>query len=645
MAENFWTRSQISRRSALRGIGLGAAGLAGAALIGCGGDDDVPAPAAKSAATAAPAATKAAAQATTAAAAEDTTGILAVRRDQSAGATPGGIYAGIQNAEPENVDPLNATSYKAPYSARWAYPTLLQFVPGFIEPAAGSVEGQVAETFEYTDPTTLILHLRKDVKWDAREPTNSRPFDAEDVVFSWKKFEELSNSRTSMSNNLNPLAPIIDITAIDDSTVQVKTAFAFGPLLNALAYTRWMLLMPRESDGGFDARQDIRGAGPWQLTKWDRSVRMEWRKNPNYWNKNRPYLDGFDLPIIGEYAQRLAQFRAGNMWANVIRQEDLLSIKEEFGADLEVYQDAVQKGNWGIYFGLRPDSIWRDERARKAISMLIDRGQINDTFYRVSEFEEAGWPVKERWHGLGMSAGYNDFWVDPKGAEYTDLAHQYTPDQQKLYQFLPAESKKLMDAAGIETPHKTTMQWIRTTEYGTTFPRVGDAYKGLFESTGLFDLKEGSPEYKTEYIPNVYYAKGDFDGIVWGAKQGGAGGGIHPVQTLLDDIHSTGARQHGTFLGDAANRPGAPKSDALIEKAAAALDFEEQVDLIRQWQVENVDEMLFVPSGWPYGVAPYLLNWRFVKNFGAYREFLEQWEATQSIHWWIDETERKEVFG
>lgn len=630
MAENFWTRSRISRRSALRGIALGAAGLAGAVLIGCGGDDDDG---------------DTAAQATAVAVTEEVPRTLAVRKDQTPGATYGGIYAGIQDAEPENVDPLNAMSYKAPYTARWAYPTLLQFKPGFIEPATGEVEGQVAESFEYTDPTTLILHLRKDVKWDQREPTNSRPLDAEDVVFSWQKFAELSNSRSSLANSLNELAPIIDITAIDDSTIQVKSAFAFGPLLNALAYTRWILLMPRESDGGFDPRQDIRGAGPWMLTKWDRSVRMEWRKNPNYWNADRPFLDGFDLPIIGEYAQRVEQFRAGEIWSSVVAQEDMRDIKEEFGDDLEVYQGDVGKGNWGIYFGLRPDSIWRDARNRKAISMLIDRGQINDTFYRVSEFEKAGWPVKERWHAMGISAGYNDFWVDPKGVEYTDLPHQFSADQRKLYEFRPKEARKLMEAAGVDLPHETSMQWIRTAEFGTTFPRVGEAYKGLFESSGLFKLSEGAPEYKTEYIPDIYYGKGDFDGIVWGAKQGSIGGGIHPVQTMLDDLHSAGGRMHVAFQGDPTTVEGTAQSDAAIEKIAASLDFEEQVEGIRKWQVDNVDRMPIVSSGWPYGVAGYELNWRFVKNFGTFREFLEQNVATQYIHWWIDEAARKKVFG
>ncbi|MQA01049.1 MAG: hypothetical protein GEU80_17325, partial [Dehalococcoidia bacterium] len=37
---NYWSRSRYGRRTALRGAGAGMVGLAGAALIGCGGDDD-----------------------------------------------------------------------------------------------------------------------------------------------------------------------------------------------------------------------------------------------------------------------------------------------------------------------------------------------------------------------------------------------------------------------------------------------------------------------------------------------------------------------------------------------------------------------------------------------------------------------------
>ena len=64
---SYWARRRISRRAALRGAGLGVVGLAGAALVGCGDDDEEEAAPAAAQATAAP--TQAAAAATAAPAA------------------------------------------------------------------------------------------------------------------------------------------------------------------------------------------------------------------------------------------------------------------------------------------------------------------------------------------------------------------------------------------------------------------------------------------------------------------------------------------------------------------------------------------------------------------------------------------------
>src|SRR5690606_14589399 len=40
LSSNYWLRNRLSRRNLLRSSGFVGAGLAGAALIGCGGDDD-----------------------------------------------------------------------------------------------------------------------------------------------------------------------------------------------------------------------------------------------------------------------------------------------------------------------------------------------------------------------------------------------------------------------------------------------------------------------------------------------------------------------------------------------------------------------------------------------------------------------------
>ena len=660
MAGNYWSRKRFSRRAVVRGGALGLAGLGGAALIGCGsGDEEEVAATSSGSSSSSSAATAAATQALAqqqAAAAE--AGIL-TSREYHEPQHLGGIFKGITQAEPEQVDPLQATSYKAAYYSRWAYQTLLEFEPGEGDQLAkGNVQAGLAESWEFADNTKLILNLRKDAKWDPRPPTESRPFVAEDVVQSWNKFKELSNSAADLSHERSKDAAITDMTAIDDHTIQIDMAFSFGDILAAIAYQRWFMIQPQEAIAEkYNPRDDIRGTGPWMLDKWDRSVAMHWRANPNAWGINKPKMDGFDNPVIDEYAQRQAQFKSGQLWWSQTRQEDIISTKEEI-PELDVWQNPVEKGNWGIAFGLRPGSIWRDQRARQALSMLIDRELTNDTFYDLTAFRDKGWPTKARIHGMGISSGYNDFWVDPKAEEFMDYAQQYTDAQRQLYFRNPDEAAKLMSAAGMEMPYEMPMRWIATTEYGTTFPRVGEAYQGFFEQDGHFKITAEHPDYKTDYLPHYYYGSGDFDGVIWAAKQGGAGGLPFVSQTMFADLYSQGTRQHVAFTpggnqhkNDYVNPvevnaiEGTSASDDAILAIRGETDQQAQLEMIRQWQGDNVERMPCIPAGWPYAVAPYALSWPFTKNWGWRRDHLEYEEQQRFSQVWIDEPMRKQLLG
>ncbi len=626
---NYWIRRGVSRRTLLRGSAVGLAGMAGAALIGCGGSGATATPAP---ATTAPGG---GATATAAATATEPAGLLASRAVTDDQAVPGLTYQSFTSADVTNLDPLSSPSFTANTVGRWTYPQLVQYVPGKAKDvASGDVEGQLAQTYEMAEPTKLIMHLRTDAKWEDRAPTSSRPVDAQDVVFSWNKFAEKSISRKTLANGAAPTAPIKAMTAIDDHTVQVDLAFPYAPLLQSLAYTRWLQIMPRESDGGFDPRNETRGAGPWVLTDYQRSVKFTYKKNPNYWDKKLPFLDGFDVPIIGEYSSQLAQFRAGKIWSSagtVPNQQDILATKKDL-PELDIYEGSFYPGNWYIYFGLRPDSPFRDERVRRAVSMLIDRSQIDDTFYSMSDFKKANWPTAERWHGVGVSAGYDAFWVDPQGSEYS-------ADQKAAYAYNPDEAVKLIKAAGHNTID-TKMAWITTGQYGTTFPRVGEAYKGLLEASGVFKLTQVNPDYQTDYLPNYYFGQGDFEGIAWGATT------VYPHvgQHILGYFHSTGDRGKATFKQDPNAIDGQLASDKAIEKFMATTDFKDQVAQIKQWQKDNSTRMPIVPAGWPYGVPGFAAVWPWVKNYGSYRDYgpSEMNEQTVYTHWWIDQARLKQ---
>ena len=641
MATNlsYWTRRRVSRRAALRGAGLGAAGLAGAALIGCGDDDDdeaaAPAPAAPTqaaAATQAPAAT--ATQAAAAPTPTEEPSVLTTRVDSTAEAVPGGIFESFATGDVESLDPLTTGAFSTMGITRWVYPTLVLFTPGIIDTPTGDVEPGLAESWEFVDPTTLVLHIRSDAKWDQRAPTNSRKVDAQDVVFSWDRFAATGVQRASLANIASEFAPILNMEAIDDQTVQVNTAFQFGPLVGSLGYPYWTEMMPVEAEGGFDPRNEMRGAGPWVLDRYDRSVRFEFRKNPNFWRKDRPFVDGIDLPIISEYAQRLAQFRAGKVWHGVVSQADVISTKEEI-TELDVYQGDFSRGDEHLFFGFRPDSPFLDPRVRLAVSLLIERDLVLDTFNKADDFREAGWPVETRWASLGVMPGYDAFWADPQGINN----QVYTEEQKKAFEFNPAEAKKLMDAAGHGGGLKTA--FTQTERFGATRTRLGKAYLGMLEASGLFELEERTVDYTTEFLPNLFYGQSDHEGIVWTPSATFP----HVGQHLNNFYHSGGLGQKICFNHDPSTVEGTAAADALIEKALRALDFEDQVDLIHQYQRDNILRMPLVNPGGTGGMPSFELSWPWAKNLGTYRDFLSNTPNTTFINWWVDEKLRKEMQG
>ena len=163
---NFW-RTRISRRAALRGGVIGGAGLAAAALIGCG-DDDEEEPAATPVATAPPA---------TATPTEE-----AVQEP-----IPGGTFRRQISGTPETLDPHRTQSNTTKGASATIHSFLFKQIASTFENAPNSeMAGDLVDTWEFTpDGLTLNLSLRTDAKFTA--PVD-RTVDSEDVKFSIDRF-------------------------------------------------------------------------------------------------------------------------------------------------------------------------------------------------------------------------------------------------------------------------------------------------------------------------------------------------------------------------------------------------------------------------------------------------------------------------
>ena len=77
------------------------------------------------------------------------------------------------------------------------------------------------------------------------------------------------------------------------------------------------------------------------LERWEPDVEMIYRRNPNYWRENRPFVDGVDAHIITEYTQQLAQYTSGQIWNTPVAAADLLDVKEQI-PEIQVMENNIQ---------------------------------------------------------------------------------------------------------------------------------------------------------------------------------------------------------------------------------------------------------------------------------------------------------------
>ncbi len=541
-------------------------------------------------------------------------GLLGKREDTTNKAVSGGAFESFFASEPANQQSV------IPNIAGRVYSRLLQYKLGHNQVASGEMIGDLAESWEVSgDGLQYTFKLRPDAKWDPRAPTNGRAVSAEDVAYTWQRFEKINANRSDLANSVSPQAPILTMTAPDARTVIVKLAFASSIAIGYLATHARYFILPKEAESQFNPDNEARGSGPFMIQKYTPSVGLEYVKNPNWYRKDRPFVAGWNTPIVTEYATRLAQFRSGNIWAGVVNQEDIIATKRDLPQLNLLLEDEFYYGNNFMHFGFAGNSPWKDDRVRRAASMMIDRDTLGSVFNNVPGFEAEGLKREGRWSSH-VGTGWDGIRLDPKG---TDLG-----EGAKNFKFDPAESKKLMDAAGYAGKKVESVALFG----GTLAERTITAIVGMLNE-GSFNLKltaATSLNAGAGYTPFIR-SGGNFEGV--GFYTLGPVAGI--PQILFSAYHRQGvwnlSNVNLTADGDQALNP-------MIEAATKEFDSQKQAALAKDIQKYLAKTMAPVPLRVDY--QTFSLTWPFVGNSGVFRQ--DQRTLYNSpdaeIHLWYDKS-------
>ena len=154
------------------------------------------------------------------------------------------------------------------------------------------------------DKTRLTFKLREDVSWH-----DGKPFTARDVACTMDKLQDKAadkfrkNPRAIWWQNLKEVTVNGDLEAtfvLNRPQPSFLSMFASGytPVYPCHVSTK-------------DMRTNPIGTGPFKFVELKRGDSVKFVRNPDYWKKGKPYLDGIDWKVIENRSTRVLAFVAG----------------------------------------------------------------------------------------------------------------------------------------------------------------------------------------------------------------------------------------------------------------------------------------------------------------------------------------------
>jgi peptide/nickel transport system substrate-binding protein len=328
-------------------------------------------------------------------------------------------------SEPPSYDGHREETFGLIHPIAPFYNTLIRVDPN--DPSGTKPAASLAESWTVSrDGLTYTFKLRKGVKFhDGSEMTSK------DVKASYDKI--IFPPQGVGSTRKGQYADVASVEAPDPSTVVFKLKEASASFLLALA-SPWNFIYKADllAKDIHWYEKNIMGTGPFTFAEHVKGSHVVGKKNPNYWDKGKPHLDGFRAIFMRDSAAQVAAIRGerAHIQFRGFSPAERDSIVSTLGA-----KATVQESPWdcilmvGINHNKKP---FDDKRVRRALTLALDRHQASQALSKIAIVKAVA----------GVQVPGTPFATPPE--ELNKLAG-YWPDIERSR----AEARRLLKEAGV----------------------------------------------------------------------------------------------------------------------------------------------------------------------------------------------------
>ena len=509
----------------------------------------------------------------------------------------GGTLKVTYQGEPTGLDPTRAWELESWAIERLTYETFLTYasepgeagtelVPCLATEVPSVENGGISE-----DGRVYTFKLREGVKF---APPVDRELTADDFKYSFERMLKDPEAPYYFYSRIVGVDDFVEgkadevqgFQAVDPLTVQITLSEPDPSILFALTMP-FTSAVPREwvAQQGKKMRERPLGTGPFIIEEWVPGQRIVAKRNPNYWDEGKPYLDEIDFDLTVNSSTALLRLQNGEV--------DVLGDSVP-AAD---YQRVKNDPKWGQYLVDAPQVAWYyvfmnvlekpfDEKlVRQAVNYAIDTGKLQKLLG-------------------GQGTVLNQI--------YPSSLPGYQPDAT-FYTYDPEKARELLAEAGYPDGFTTTF-------YGHNvepFPKLAQAIQADLKAVGI-DASIKLMDRAT-YWEFISYRK-SHAGIGlsdWYQDFPDPSDWIGPLFTNPED----GGMNSSFWENDEVNR--------LYAESSTELDPEKRLEMFVQMQEIIMDEAPTAPLFEP------LWNGMYGENVGGYY-YHPVWNLNFQDFWKLD---------
>ncbi len=221
------------------------------------------------------------------------------------------------------------------------------------------------------DGKALTFALRDGVKWH-----DGKPFTSADVKCTWDMVSGLTPGKIRKSPRQAWFSNLTEITVNGDREVTFHLKRA-QPSFVALLASGWSPVYPCHVTSAQMRTKPI-GTGPFRFVEYrlNESIRME--RNPDYWKKGLPYLDGIEYRIVPNRATRMLGFIAGKF--DMTYPTDVsVPLMKDIRTQAPAAQCIMRRTNVSTNLIINRDvAPFDNPDIRRVLGLSLDRSAFND---------------------------------------------------------------------------------------------------------------------------------------------------------------------------------------------------------------------------------------------------------------------------